>query len=129
MAKQLLDLNEFAEALYRAGNPFAKDIIELIERNDVLEEFISDVEDVLIGFGAVPSKRFGHPTVKPAPVMDKIMRNINGTTICDPFMGTGSTGVAAIKAGKVFYGIENDPASFDMAVARIWEAYQGSLAL
>lgn len=53
MAKQLLDLNEFAEALYRAGNPFAKDIIELIERNDVLEDFIADVEDVLIGCGAV----------------------------------------------------------------------------
>lgn len=77
----------------------------------------------------VPERLFGHPTVKPAPVMDKIMTNVNAATICDPFMGTGSTGVAAIKAGKVFYGIENDPASFDMAVARIWEAYQGSLAL
>lgn len=53
MAKQFLDLSEFAEALYVAGNPFAKDIIELIERNDVLEDFITDVEDVLIGFGAV----------------------------------------------------------------------------
>lgn len=79
---------------------------------------------------SVPSKRFGHPTVKPAPVMDKIMRNINAETICDPFMGTGSTGVAAIKAGKVFVGIENDEASFNMALARLYEAYfQGNAAL
>lgn len=78
---------------------------------------------------SVPTKTFGHPTVKPAPVMDKIMANVNGETILDPFMGTGSTGVAAIKAGKIFTGIENDPASFDMAIARIYEAFYGNAAL
>lgn len=53
MAKQLLDLSEFAEALYRAGNPFAKDIIELIHRNEYLEELEQDVSDVLRGCGAL----------------------------------------------------------------------------
>lgn len=66
--------------------------------------------------------RFGHPTIKPGKVMDKIMRNIAGETICDPFMGTGSTGVAAIKAGKSFTGIEHNPRWFDSAVTRIREA-------
>lgn len=67
-------------------------------------------------------KRFKHPTIKPAAVMDKIMRNVAGDRICDPFMGTGSTGVAAVQAGKRFYGIERDPRWFEAAVERISEA-------
>lgn len=69
-------------------------------------------------------KRFGHPTIKPPVVMDKILRNIAGDTVCDPFMGTGSTGVAAVKAGKQFFGIEQDPRWFEAAVTRITEAAQ-----
>lgn len=72
-------------------------------------------------------QRFGHPTIKPPAVMDKIMTNVAGETVCDPFMGTGSTGVAAIKAGKRFYGIERDPRWFDAAVTRISEAVEDSL--
>lgn len=71
-------------------------------------------------------KRFGHPTIKPEAVMDKIMRNVAGQTVCDPFMGTGSTGVAAIKAGKTFIGIEHDPRWFEAAVTRIREAVAAS---
>jgi len=71
---------------------------------------------------SVPQKTFGHPTVKPEALMDKIMRNVNGRTVCDPFMGTGSTGVAAIKAGKVFTGIEHNPVHFQTAVNRIFAA-------
>tara|TARA_B100000678_G_scaffold260890_1_gene242044 strand:- start:7284 stop:8033 length:750 start_codon:yes stop_codon:yes gene_type:complete len=66
--------------------------------------------------------RFGHPTIKPPAVMDKIMANVAGHTVCDPFMGTGSTGVAAIRAGKRFYGIERNPRWFEAAVTRIAEA-------
>lgn len=74
--------------------------------------------------GSMPSKVYGHPTVKPEAVMDKIMRNMNGTSVCDPFMGTGSTGVAAIKAGKVFTGIEMNEAHFATAVARVSAAWE-----
>lgn len=76
--------------------------------------------------GAMPAKVFGHPTVKPLEVMDKIMRNLSGRTVIDPFMGTGSTGVAAIRQGKIFTGIEKNPKHFATAVARItaaWEQY------
>lgn len=69
-------------------------------------------------------KKFGHATVKPDAVMDKIMRNINGETVCDPFMGTGSTGVAAVKAGKRFWGIEHNAKHFATAVRRITEAVE-----
>lgn len=66
--------------------------------------------------------KFGHPTVKPDAVMDKIMVNVAGRTVCDPFMGTGSTGVAAIRAGKRFVGIEQNPIHFETAVRRIRDA-------
>ncbi len=70
-------------------------------------------------------KRFGHPTIKPPAVMDKILVNAAGQTICDPFMGTGSTGVAAVKASKTFFGIEREPRWFEAAVIRIREAVEG----
>ncbi len=70
-------------------------------------------------------KRFEHPTIKPPAVMAKIMRNVAGDTVCDSFMGTGSTGVAAVQAGKRFFGIERDPRWFAAAVERIGEAIEG----
>lgn len=76
--------------------------------------------------GTVRTSAFDHPTVKPAELMDKIARNVAGTTVCDPFMGTGSTGVAAIKAGKIFTGIEHNPKHFATAVRRITEAWEMS---
>ncbi|MBO6816528.1 MAG: site-specific DNA-methyltransferase [Rhizobiaceae bacterium] len=54
---------------------------------------------------ATGAKQF-HPTVKPMAVMRKIMTNIAGETVLDPFMGTGTTGVAALEAKKRFAGCE-----------------------
>lgn len=68
--------------------------------------------------------RFDHPTTKPDALMAKIIVNVRGDTICDPFMGTGSTGVAAIRAGKRFTGIEQNPAYFETACARIAAAVE-----
>lgn len=65
------------------------------------------------------AKLFGHPTVKPDAVMDKIITNCAPGLICDPFMGTGSTGVAAVKAGRQFIGIEKNPKHFATACARL----------
>lgn len=73
--------------------------------------------------GSMPSKVFGHPTVKPAAVMDKIVRNVAGTSVCDPFMGTGSTGVAAIRAGRIFTGIERNPVHFETSCRRIADTW------
>ena len=66
--------------------------------------------------------KFGHPTVKPDAVMDKIITNCAPGLICDPFMGTGSTGVAAVKAGRQFIGIEKNPKHFATACARLADA-------
>jgi site-specific DNA-methyltransferase (adenine-specific) len=66
--------------------------------------------------------RFDHPCTKPDELMTGILRNIAGDAVCDAFMGTGSTGVAAIRAGKRFTGIERDPRYFETAIARIGAA-------
>ncbi len=67
------------------------------------------------------SKEWDHPTVKPAIVMAKIMRNVAGDSVCDSFMGTGSTGIAALQQGKRFVGIEKNPAHFETACRRLEE--------
>jgi DNA modification methylase len=47
---------------------------------------------------------------------------LGGATILDPFMGSGSTGVAAVRTGRQFVGIEISPTHFDTACRRIEEA-------
>jgi len=63
-----------------------------------------------------------HPTEKPISLMSSIIQWTDGT-ILDPFMGSGSTGVAAVKVGRKFIGIEKDPGYFDIACKRISEAF------
>ena len=45
-------------------------------------------------------------------------------TVGDPFMGSGTNGVACAKMGKTFYGIEREPKYFDIACKRIEQAYK-----
>lgn len=65
-----------------------------------------------------------HPTQKPLFVMTWIVENYSdfGATILDPFMGSGTTGVAAVRLGRNFIGIEKDPGYFAIAKRRIDEA-------
>lgn len=84
---------------------------------------LADLDRQIIAMAPRGEAKFGHPTVKPDLVMNKILRNVAGRTVCDPFMGTGSTGVAAIRAGKSFTGIEHNPVHFQTAVRRIGDAW------
>jgi len=65
-----------------------------------------------------------HPTEKPVSLMAHYIGNSSGQdqTILDPFMGSGTTGVAALKLGRKFIGIEIDPKHFDTACRRIEQA-------
>ena len=64
-----------------------------------------------------------HPTQKPVPLMEWCLGFTKGTTILDPFMGSGTTGVACAKLGRKFIGIEIEPRYFDIACKRIEQAY------
>lgn len=70
-----------------------------------------------------------HPTQKPLQVMGWVIDLCpDSDSILDPFMGSGTTGVAAIQRGKRFIGIERKPRYFDIACKRIEAAYaQGRL--
>ena len=66
-----------------------------------------------------------HPTQKAIGVMQWCLTHIpDAKTILDPFMGSGTTGVACAKMGRQFIGIELDEDYFDIACKRIEEAYQ-----
>jgi len=64
-----------------------------------------------------------HPSQKPREIMEWCLGFIDGRTILDPFMGSGTTGVACAKLGRKFIGIEIEPKYFDIACKRIEEAY------
>lgn len=64
-----------------------------------------------------------HPTQKPVALMRWCLGFLpESATILDPFMGSGTTGVAAVRTGRRFVGIEIEPKYFDIACARITEA-------
>ena len=68
-----------------------------------------------------------HPTEKPVQLMMVVCGWTDGI-IFDPFMGSGTTGVAAVRLGRPFCGIEIEPKYFDIACRRIEEAQrQGDL--
>ncbi len=60
-----------------------------------------------------------HPTQKPLALMEWCLKFIEGETVLDPFMGSGTTGVACVRTGRRFIGIEIEPKYFDIAVKRI----------
>ena len=65
-----------------------------------------------------------HPTVKSIELMRRIIRGVSrpGHVILDPFLGSGTTGIAAVMEGRHFIGIERDPDYFRIAHTRISSA-------
>ena len=82
-----------------------------------------------IGRGGV-DKSVDHPCPKPLKFMEWLVNraSLTGQMVLDPFMGSGTTGLACIKLGRKFTGIEIDPEYFEIACKRIEDAYrQGDL--
>jgi len=67
-----------------------------------------------------------HPAQKPVELITSIIEDCtkSGDTILDPFMGSGTTGVACVQTGRNFIGIEIDPTYFAIAERRIKEAQE-----
>jgi len=81
-------------------------------------------EGVIKGHWVVTRASMGrvHPNQKPVSLMRHFIAKAHGQTILDPFMGSGSTGVACVKTGRKFIGIEKEKRYFDIAVKRIKDA-------
>jgi DNA modification methylase len=74
-----------------------------------------------------------HPTQKPVVLMAwclTVAKVAQSATVLDPYMGSGTTGVACVRSGRKFIGIERDPQHFETAVRRIRAALEeGALPL
>ena len=81
------------------------------------------------GFQSVePAEKNGHPCPKPINQTKWLVNRVSmvGETVLDPFMGSGTTGVAAINLGRKFIGIEMEPKYFEIACKRIHHAVDES---
>lgn len=77
---------------------------------------------VVIGNGGAKS---AHPAKKPVELIKRFVRisSVSGDVVLDPFMGSGTTGVACRELGREFIGIEKEPKYFDMASVAIKGAF------
>ena len=97
------------------GGDFADGELAWSSRDAALREFTRCNKE--------PGKE--HPTQKPVALLVWCLGFLsNAHTILDPFMGSGTTGVACIKLGRKFIGIEIEPKYFDIACRRIEEAWK-----
>jgi len=63
-----------------------------------------------------------HPFQKPVALIEALLRTLTpDRAICDPFMGAGTTAIAALRHGRRFVGIELDPKWFEVSVRRVRE--------
>lgn len=71
-----------------------------------------------------------YPTQKPLDVAQMIILNSSqrGQVVCDPFMGSGTTGVAAVRAGRMFLGADIDDKAIEKSTARITKAREKYVA-
>lgn len=67
-----------------------------------------------------------HPCAKPIKAMEWLVNKVTleGETVFDPFMGSGTTGLAAVSLGCKFVGIEINPQYYQLAVDRITNLYR-----
>ena len=111
-------LDEFEDKYYAAGNQAKAEL----KRGNV--EFNSNKgkgRDERHNHNQVGVSKNNHPTVKPTDLMLYLIRLITpkGGTTLDPFMGSGSTGKAAVRGGFDFVGIEREKEYMEIAEARI----------
>ena len=76
---------------------------------------IPDIKSIQRSF----HKPNGHPAEKPVDLLLWILKITAAETILDPFMGSGTTGVACVNLGRKFIGIEIEEKYFDIACRRI----------
>lgn len=83
----------------------------------------------VLSIDRLPANELIHPTQKPLSLMSVIVKDITreNDVVIDPFMGSGTTGVACVQTGRNFIGCEIDPTYFEIATKRIAEAQKQPL--
>lgn len=68
-------------------------------------------------------RKWGHPTIKPLPIIERLVENSSkeGDIVLDPFMGSGTTAVAAKSLGRHWLGFETNPDYCRVAEERLGE--------
>ena len=85
--------------------------------------FDRNARQLSVSIGETNPERVGHPTQKPLRLMEWCLSFVpEAKTILDPFMGSGTTGVACMNLGRSFIGIEMEVKYFDIACRRIEDA-------
>jgi site-specific DNA-methyltransferase (adenine-specific) len=80
------------------------------------------IQEENIGLNKVTKEKNNHPTVKPIKVMEYLCKLVSmptKITVLDPYMGSGTTGIACNNIGLDFIGIEKDPDYFKIAETRL----------
>ena len=96
------------------------ELIQIARNNPLNGNRDGSVIKVHIG----PNAYHYHPSQKPVRLLEYLIRKLTqpGDTILDPFMGSGTTGVACVRTGRHFIGIEKEREYFDVAERRIAQA-------
>jgi site-specific DNA-methyltransferase (adenine-specific) len=102
--------SEYEFAYERNGQRNFKMFRHYLINSDVAASFTGDVWT-------------GHKSQKPIALMIDMVAHVSAKIILDPFMGSGTTGVACVKLGRKFIGIELDESYFNIACERIRKAY------
>jgi site-specific DNA-methyltransferase (adenine-specific)/modification methylase len=123
--------NNYPDALPRGAC-----LVWLKRNDDAFGSFLSDAELAWMSKGhgvycrrdlsnaGIANERV-HPTQKPVGLMEWCLGFVpKARTILDPYMGSGSTGVACVQQGRAFVGIEIDPVYYSAACRRIEAAYK-----
>jgi len=75
-----------------------------------------------VGFARTDNEKESHPCPKPENVMRRLVARYSDGAVIDPFLGSGTTGVACANLSRNFIGIEIEPKYFDIACERIENA-------
>lgn len=107
-----------------SGNPKGKN------PSDVWSEIVDDVWDIPNVKSKHPEKT-AHPCQFPSAIPLRLIKALSneGDIVLDPFMGSGTTALAAQLTNRIFIGGELDPGYFDIAKNRLLDAYSGIISI
>jgi site-specific DNA-methyltransferase (adenine-specific) len=110
-----------AHIWHKPNGQSSKHYERIFERNGGQTCRVYRVAAILPNYVQYAAECVDHPTQKPLKLLYDLVRKTEGLVL-DPFMGSGTTGVAAVKQGRQFTGIESEPKYFEIACKRIADA-------